>query len=512
MNRTSSIGSATIVLTVFGLIGKATGFFREVLFANYFGISREYELYLVASVFPITLNSIALYIYQNYFIPAYSKRENIGSEHAVIFSKKNFLNSIIISVFLLILLLLFRIPILKIYIGNQLITEKTQLLFIIFSCSVPLSIVSGFLISYLQTRFDFKSPAMASLSLNIFTIVALIIFRETDITYIALAYLVGITVQTILLIKASHILKLFQYKYPIASDKINSVSSSIIWIVLIEIVGQLYLISDRYFLSRVDEGGIAAINYATTIFVLPISIITISISTAILPKFSRLAAVNSYSELREKITTALVNILLAFIPLTMIFIFWGKEVVRIIYERGNFTTNSTEVTSDVLFYLSISLVFYSIYGIINKLFYIYEKVKTLLIITLLGIVVKIFFNFVLVDSLKQNGLVISTSLSYLLFFISSVVVIQYQLKLIELEKIAKRFILYLSNGFFSFLIVRNLFILVSFESILFDLIKIILFLLLYSYSNQLLKDKYQLLFQNELLRFLLPIKFSGKEI
>lgn len=511
MNKTSSIGSATIILTIFGLLGKATGFFREVLFANYFGISREYEFYLVASVLPITLNSIALYIYQNYFVPAYPKREILGHEYSADFSKKTFLNSLSIALFTASILILFRTPILKIYLGSELVSDKTEILFVIFSLTVPLSIVSGFLIAYLQTQFNFKSPAIAALSLNIFTILALLIFKETNIIYIATAYFLGVVVQTIILIKVSRIFNLFRIKLTKASMKFKSIDPSILWILLIEVMGQFYILSDRYFLSRVDEGGIAAINYALTIFLLPISIITISISTAALPKFSQLAASNSKSELKEKLTTALLSVSLLFIPINLIFIFWGKEVVRIFYERGNFTFTSTQLTSDVLFYFSLSLVFYSLYGILNKVFYVFGKVKTLFVITVLGIALKITLNFILVDSFKQNGLAISTSLSYIFFFILSLIIIHSMLKLIEFRIVLIKFTSYLLNGLFSFLIVKILFTLVTIDTILFDLIKITLFLLIFYINNQVVNDKYQLEIQKELLRFL-PKKFSKKEI
>lgn len=510
MSKTTSIGSATIILAVFGLTGKAIGFFREVLFAYYFGISREYEFYLVASVLPITLNSIALYIYQNYFIPAYSKSEKLGKEFAAEFSKKNFLNAIFLAIVSLLILVLFRIPILKVYIGSNLISSKVELLFLIFCFTVPLSIIYGFLTAYSQTQFNFKSPAIASLSLNIFTIIALVIFKESSIIYIAIAYLIGVFVQTVILGKVSKIFLLFQTKYSMTFKNSKFTVPLVVWIILIEVVGQLYVLSDRYFLAKVDEGGIAAINYATTIFLLPISIFTLSITTAVMPKFSQLAVTNSKSELKEKVTSALINISLTFIPITLIFIFWGKEVIRIFYERGNFTINSTNVTYEVLFYLSFSLVFYSLYGILNKLFYVYEEVKTLFIITVLGITIKIIFNFILVETLKQNGLAISTSLSYIVFFTVSLLIIQLRLRLVDFRSISTKFIIYLLNGFFSFLIVKLLFVWLTNESLLFDIIKIILFLLLYYINNQLLKDRYQLILQNQILKFI-PATYNKRK-
>lgn len=491
MKKTSSIGAAAIILTLFGFISKATGFFREVLFANYFGLSRDYELYLVASILPITLNTISLYIYQNYFIPAYSKHNQDDKDKASVFARKILINSFFISVISLLILIIFRVPILRLYIGSQFISEKTELLFIIFSCTVPFGILSGFLTAFIQTNFNFKSPAIASLMLNVFTIAALLIFKENNIVIIAFGYLTGIFIQTAILFKVSKIWQIFLRKFQKPAIGFIFQNYLIIWVILIEVISQLYVLSDRYFLSKVDQGGIAAINYATTIFLLPISIITISISTAILPKFSQLASLKLDSELKEKLSDALVNTSLIFIPIAFLFIFFGREVIRILFERGNFNFQSTQMTYEVLFFLSMSLLFYSLYGILNKLFYVYEMVKSLFYITILGMSIKLILNFILVDSLKQNGLVISTSFSYIFFFLMSVIIIQRRLKILDIKNIFRKIFFYTFNGLVSFIIVKILFILVRSESIFFDLIKMFLFFLIFYLNNLLLNDSYQ---------------------
>ncbi|WP_337864980.1 lipid II flippase MurJ [Ignavibacterium sp.] len=502
MKKISSIGTAAIVLTLFGFLSKATGFFREILFANYFGLSRDYEFYLVASIIPITLNSISLYIYQNYFIPTYSRQNQDDNEKASQFVKRVLINSLFISVVSLLILIIFRIQILEVYIGTQFISKKTELLFIIFSCTVPFGIISGFLTAYLQTKFNFKSPAIAGLMLNIFTIIALLVFKESNIIIIALAYFAGIFVQTVILFKVSKIWQIVLQKFQNPLTGFVSQNSPIIWIILIEVIGQLYVLSDRYFLSKVDQGGIAAINYATTIFLLPISIITISISTAILPKFSQLASSKLDSELKTKLSTALTNTSLIFIPITFLFIFFGREVIRILFERGNFNFQSTQMTYEVLFYLSLSLLFYSLYGILNKIFYVYEMVRTLFFVTVLGVCVKLLFNFILVDSMKQNGLVISTSSSYIFFFIMSVLIIHRRLKILDIKNIFKKILFYTFNGLFSLTITKILIVLVNSDSFLFDFIKIILFLLIFYTNNVLLNDAYQKKLFDELIRII----------
>ena len=57
--------------------------------------------------------------------------------------------------------------------------------------------------------------------------------------------------------------------------------------ILIESISQLFLLADRYFYPYVDKGGIASLNYAMNLFILPVSIISVALSTAIFPSFSQ---------------------------------------------------------------------------------------------------------------------------------------------------------------------------------------------------------------------------------
>ncbi len=70
---TSTIAGASIFISIIGLLSRGLGFIREMIFANNFGLETEFDLYLVGAVLPITINTIILYIGQNYFVPEFQK-------------------------------------------------------------------------------------------------------------------------------------------------------------------------------------------------------------------------------------------------------------------------------------------------------------------------------------------------------------------------------------------------------------------------------------------------------
>lgn len=75
---TSTIAGATILMAGIGIISRGLGFFREVTFAGYYGLSSEFDLYLIGTVIPLTLNTIILFIAQNIFVPYYNRYKNEG--------------------------------------------------------------------------------------------------------------------------------------------------------------------------------------------------------------------------------------------------------------------------------------------------------------------------------------------------------------------------------------------------------------------------------------------------
>lgn len=501
LKKTSTIGNTAIILTLFAIISKATGFFREVLFANYFGTSREYEWFLIASVLPITINSIALYFYQNFFIPTYSRAIRSDNE-SISLVKGSFYLAVFTGLFVFLLLLITKDLVLEYYMGVNETSSKTEILFLIFCLTIPFSFVNAFLTSYSQTQYNFKAPAISILSINLFTIIAILLFKESGIIEISVGYLLGVLFQLAILLHTTKIFKVLLNKSHKKARLFSEKYNRIVWIILIEIIGQVYILSDRYFLSKVDEGGIAAINYALTIFQLPISIITISVSTAILPQMSEFVAKLKMDELKHKISETLTSILLLFVPISLVFILWGKEIISILFERGYFDSNSTYLTYNVLILLSVSLCFYSLYGIINKLFYVFDMVKTLFVITILGMMTKLLFNFILVDSLRQNGLALATTLSYLTFFVLSIIIIQSKKKSLEIKLLAKKFLTYLLNSIFAYLLVTVLFFIVTPATVWAGLFKILVFLMIYYLNNQILLDKNQFSLKTNLFKIL----------
>jgi putative peptidoglycan lipid II flippase len=493
-NFTSTIAGASILITIVGLLSRGFGFLREVIFAAYFGLGSDFEIYLIAAVFPVTINSVLLYLGQNYYIPIYSQIKEEGYQR-----QKELFNKVVILFFtgaLILTLVLFFLSdhILDIYLkGSQTVKIKTALvIFRIFIFTIPINAVVSVISAHLQSQKQFSGPAYSQLFANISVIILVpLLSKSIGTTIIPIAYLVGSLLQMIFLVKKVNKYLIFNFKtifQNIYFAKNNFITSSLLLIIITEFISQFYFIIDRYFYTDVEPGGIAALNYALTIYYLPIAILSVALSTAIFPSFSEQLKQNDRQIFVKKVNDSISINSFLFTPIFLIFFVYGDYVIRLIFQRGNFSALDTQMTFSALQYFSLSLIFYSIFSIFNKIFYGAGLIKELLIISLIGGLIKFIFNIVLVISMKHDGLALSSSISYIFLCLSALFVIIKKLNIQLHVYFWKCVSLYFSNSLLSYIITFIILESLHFNFASISSLGIIIFLSIYIFNTIWIKD------------------------
>ena len=455
---TSTVAGASIFISALMLIGRGFGFIREIIYAGYFGTGGEFDLYLVGAVLPITLSTIIYYLGQNYFMPGYSKVVAANSSDAAKFSTQVFGIFILGGIILSLILLLLSDLIVDLYLHSpsEEISIAAKRIFRIFILTIPLSAGISILSSYLQAKLEFKYPSVSNLFLNLSIIVLVfVVSGDIGIYAIPVGYAVGILIQfSYLIYKANKFgeFKLGKFRFE-KSYIMSTIKSSLLIIVLIESIGQLYAIADRFFYDEVDAGGIASLNYAQNLFLFPIAIFSFALGTAIFPRISGAYSREADHDMNQILNESIRISIVIFVPISFLFIFYGETIVRLAFERGNFTATGTGMTFEVLRLYAVSMVLYSVYVILNKTLYSVNLAKSLLTITIIGMFLKIFFNIILVEPYRQNGLALSSSLSYISYFIMSLFILTRKINLTAVSVFMSEIIINLFNGLLSYLLV-----------------------------------------------------------
>jgi len=506
----SSIAKASIILFIIGIAGKIIGFLREIIYANNFGLSSEFDLFLTVSAIPIVINTAVLFLSQHYFIPSYNRIKNQDFNSSNIdkygdeFFNYTFWWFLISSIAISLGLVLLSQPIMQFYLSSVSvdIQNKGTHIFLLFLLTIPINACISVITAYLQANFNFIYPVVLQLVLNLIIIVIILLFTSTFGIYILpLSFILGYIIVFILISRP--VLK--KLKFTASKIFITKYQKSdiniLISLIFIEGFSLSYILADRYFIGVVPEGGIAALNYATVIYLLPITIFSIPLITTIFSKFSQSSVKTPGSMVQDFISASKINIYII-IPSIMILIYWGEYFLRLFYERGQFKASDTIITHQALQYYCLGLVFYSSYLIVVKLLYSLSEYFKVLIISIIALLLKIALNFILVSSLEQNGLALSTSLIYIFLFLIGFYFAHNKLnsnnKFIHISTV----IYFLINAILSY-IASNIFILLlNIDSVLTNLLGITIFLFLYVINSCLLEDNEFNLIKDAIIKFL----------
>jgi putative peptidoglycan lipid II flippase len=458
-NFFKTITGATLLLAIIGLASKGIGFFREIIFASNFGLSNSYEIFLVAAIIPTTINTITLFLTQNIYIPAYLKLKNSDIDLAKTYLQQSITIFFFIGFLFFIILYFFSDVILSMYIGNNnlIVIENADKIFKIFLYTIPLNSVISVILAHLYAEKRFFLPTISQLFLNA-SVILLVVFLagKYRILTIPFGYLIGTSVQLLFLLYYIR----SEFNLPIVTLPTKSnfkfIFGPILITIFIEAISQIHVLADRFFINQIESGGIAGLNYAMTLYILPISIITVSLSTAIFPSFTESIVNEDINELSERIKKSLQFICIFFVPISFVYFQYGEFLIKVIFQRGSFHQSDTHLTAQVLAIYAISLTFYSIYAVCYRIFFSASLIKHLLIIICGAAVLKIFLNFILVEDFFQNGLALSSTITYFFLFISTAMLLDKKLNLNVASDSFKNLLLYSTNIIFGYLIIYAL--------------------------------------------------------
>ncbi len=165
--------------------------------------------------------------------------------------------------------------------------------------------------------------------------------------------------------------------------------------------------TDLFFASYLPNAA-AAMRYANFIVLTPVGIISNMILVPFLPVFSRLAAPENWQELKVRIRQGILLSALTMLPLTAIFIALSVPIVRIIYQRGVFSTEASAIVAPVLMAYGLGMFFYLGRDVLVRVFYALGDGETPFKISILNIFINAFLDYFLVKAFGTPGLVFAT--------------------------------------------------------------------------------------------------------
>ena len=254
-------------------------------------------------------------------------------------------------------------------------------------------------------------------------------------------------------------------------------------------VMQINLLLDSIFASAIS-GAVSYLYYADRINQLPLAMIGIAISTALLPSLSRLIKSNKADEAIKLQNIGLEVALIMAIPATISLIIFAHPIITTLFERGKFTSDESLLVSKALMLYSVGLPAFILVKIFEPAFFARGNTRTPMNISILSVAINCFCNF----------LFYLFNFGYLGIIIASIISSYINLSMLIIASIKHNYFYFASDLFAKFkkIIINNIILVLSalilkqylyeplyFSKILSLLISIFLLLIIYFLSTYL---------------------------
>ena len=164
-------------------------------------------------------------------------------------------------------------------------------------------------------------------------------------------------------------------------------------------------------LATGHDGAVSALQYAFRMIYMPIGIIGVSIATAAVPQIARRAADLDYDGMRTTLSWGIRLMLMLSVPATVGLMVLSTPIIELIFERGQFTLDSTRRVAEALLFYAPGIVGYSVVKIASPCFYALPDARTPIRISLITITANLVLNLVLDAWMGFTGLALGTAIA-----------------------------------------------------------------------------------------------------
>jgi len=430
MKRGSSLIKSTFIIMIVSLISRALGFIRDMLIAKNFGAGIYTDAYNIAVSVPEIIFTLVGLAISTAFLPMLSKVKAKKGKKEMYSFANNVINILfIVSLIFFMITSIFSKEIVNIF-G---FSEETSLLAIKLLKITLLNLlflsINACFTSLLQVNEDFVVPSILGLFFNLPMILYLLLFKNYDIVGLTIANVIGnffrVAVQVPSLLKHG-----YAYKFLISfkDERLKEVMLLIIPVIIGAGANSLNMVVDKYIASYLEVGSVSALDYAQKLIFFINTIITTSVTSVVYPLMANMRHSGDNNGFINILKKAILYLAILLIPITIGVIIFGKDIVKIVYERGKFTEHAVYITTLALLGYGLGILFTGIRDILNSTLFSMGKTKITTINGIIGVIINIIFSVILSKYIGIMGVALASAIAMI---VTSILLFK---SIIKLEK------------------------------------------------------------------------------
>src|SRR5258708_3684296 len=413
---------AALTVGLLGAVARIGAAVKELIVAQAFGRSDALDAFLIALLLPAFVLTLVMNSLGSALIPVFVEtRQKKGPDAAQdLLSSMMFLSVSALAVIgvLLAMFAPFYLP----FMGSSFSVEKLRLTRRLLYCILPFVLFGGFatfVSAVLNAGRKFALPALVPLVTPLVTMALILLGpRSWGVFSLAVGAVAGSALEAAILLRAlkAHGMRLTFRWYGLDSGVRSGLGQYAPWLAGSFLMGGTSVV-DQSMAAMLPAGSVAALSYAGKIPGLFLAIGATALSTAALPYFSQMVAQSDWNGCRHTLKRYSVLILLTTVPSALFLMAFSMPLVRLVFQRGAFTSVDTDLVSWVQICYSIQIPFYICGMLFVRFLSSIRRNDVLMYGAGISLILDIWLNLILMRKLGIAGIALSTSLVYVVAFL-----------------------------------------------------------------------------------------------
>lgn len=416
MSKKNAVVKSTFIIIIFSLVSKFLGLFREMLIASKFGSGIETDSFFVALTATGLITGFITTAIGTTFIPVLTEIEALEGKEGKVEHTNNMLNIILFISIFLVGIGFVGAPLIIRLLAKGFEGEQLRLTIKLARIGFPVLFFGsavGIFTAFLQSENKFTATAAIGLPLNLVYIVFLLVF-SAKFGVIGLMIAAVLAVLSQLFIQIPSAIK-SGYRYKLKLDFKDEYVKSVLKLSLPVLIGvainDLNAIVDRTLASDLAVGSISALNYANKLKGLILGVFITAIVTVIFPLLSKASSNENLDGMKKIMKKGIDLVLLITVPATIGLIIFATPITQLVFERGEFGSVATRMTSGALIFYSVGLIAMALQLLLTRVYYSIQDTKTPMINGAISVAFNIGLSLILVRYMDHLGLALATSIA-----------------------------------------------------------------------------------------------------
>nr|WP_106783683.1 lipid II flippase MurJ [Lysinibacillus timonensis] len=427
MGRFLKIIGAVAVINIFA---RLFGFLREIIIGIQYGTTNLADSIINAYTIPNLLYLVVGGAFTTAFISIYHKTKSSIQDYI----RRTFTTIVVTITLVVIIFIGIEDFIINSYFQPETV-EEYELLKLLYNWMMPSTIMlvlSTWLSGILNVQGKFH---LSSFSVLVYNLSFLIISVGLSLIIGPIGYGIGALLGAMFmigfLIYGVRKVEDMSFKPSLArSDDQKELWKVALPIMLGGATAQMYTLIQRFFTNDLAEGFVSAMNYATKVSQFPQALLMTAVTTVIYPLLSKKEGEGDAESVKKLYVRGLRMLYLLVLPISVFVYFQPEAVVRVVFEYGSYTTESTAITAPLLKIFSLTMFFLAASTYVTRFYYAKGNSIVPVIFSLLTVFgVNIAVTSALIDSLGADAVAWGNLISAILNLVLLVVFLHYKYKL-----------------------------------------------------------------------------------